>query len=145
MRIDLVIGCLVLGLVSCKSSDDTGDTGGREFFVVENEGTACLSDDGTDDLSTGMVEVMLNGCLSGCASDLSAECEAVVVGDTIEVTASGEYSAPTGIAACPAVCVALFTECEVFDLSEDVTTLDYAGLSVDVDYPAEELSCTADM
>ena len=136
---------MILGLVACKSGDDTGDTsdtGVRGFFSIENEGYACLSDDGTDDLSTGTVSVMLADCLTGCAGDLSASCEAVVVGDSIEVTASGEYSAPLGNATCEAVCVELTAECPVSGISGDVTSMSYADASVDIDFPAQDRTCT---
>jgi len=138
---------MILGLVACKSGDDTGGTDdtsdtGRSFFSIEDEGYACLNDDGTDDLSTGTVSVMLADCLSGCAGDLLASCEAVVVGDSIEVTASGEYSAPLGVVACPAVCVELTAECPVSGISGDVIAMNYAGASVDIDFPAQDRTCT---
>ena len=136
---------LVLGIVACNSSDDTGDTsdtGERGLFSIEDEGYACLNDDGTDDLSTGVVSVMLADCLTGCAGDLSASCEAVVVGDSIEVTASGEYSAPLGNAVCPAVCIELTAECPVSGISGDVTTMNYASVSVDIDFPSQDRTCT---
>ena len=139
---------MVLGLVACKSADDTSDTSnarGIRFHTIENEGYACLNDDGTDDLSTGTVSVVLDECLSGCANDLWASCEAVVVGDSLEVTAAGEYSLPTGdVLNCPAVCVMMSTECSVSGLSGDVTGLTYADSSVGIDFPSQAQTCTND-
>tara|TARA_B110000037_G_C16862017_1_gene400437 strand:+ start:120 stop:584 length:465 start_codon:yes stop_codon:yes gene_type:complete len=136
---------LVLGLVACKSADDTADTGdtsGMEIITLENEGFACLSDDGTDDISTGLISVVLDDCLTGCATDMSASCEASVVGDSVEVTAVGEYSVPTGADTCDDVCLSLMANCSVSGISEDTTSLSYAGISVDIDFPTEDFTCT---
>ena len=136
---------MVLGLVACKSADDTADTGdtsGMEFITLENEGFACLSDDGTDDISTGLISVVLDDCPSGCAIDMSASCEASVVGDSVEVTAVGEYSVPTGAETCDDVCLPLMASCPVSGISEGTTSLSYADISVDIDFPAEDFTCT---
>jgi hypothetical protein len=144
-RFLLILGLSALTLAcggGTIDSADTNDTGGREFITIENEGYACLQDDGTDDLSTGTVSVMLADCLTGCAADLSASCEAVVVGDSIQVTAVGEYSAPLGTANCVAVCVELTAQCPVSGISGDVTSMSYAESSVDIDFPAQDRTCT---
>jgi hypothetical protein len=126
-------------------TDDTGDTGDApedQTVVVDGGGYACLLDDGTDDLSTGLVHVVLADCLSGCAFDLSSGCEATVVGDTIEVVAWGEFSTPGGNPDCLAVCVELTADCDVSGISEETTQLTYDEQSVSVDYPAQDSTCT---
>jgi hypothetical protein len=135
-----LLGSLV-GCPSPKDTQDSGDTGGTITATVENEGYACLMDDGTDDLSTGTVWVVLADCLSGCAHNLVASCEAFVDGDTIQVTAIGEYSVPTGTMDCPAMCVELSTECPIDGISVDVTLLRYADKETRIDYPTSTQTC----
>jgi hypothetical protein len=143
-RLTLLAGLFTLATgCTADKGDDTGDTGGNQTLSIENEGFACLSDDGTDDLSTGAVRVVLADSLSGCAEDLAASCEATVTeGGVLQVTASGSYSVPTGKVDCLAVCVALVAECEATGLSEEVTILRYADVDVAIDFPASEVTCT---
>jgi len=139
---------LLSSLIGCpapKDTQDSGDTGGTQTVTIKNEGYACLVDDGTDDLSTGTINVMFDNCLSGCASDLLSSCEATIDGDTIEVTAIGEYSLPLGNVDCPAMCVALSATCAVTGITEAVSWLDYANDTAEVDYPAVPESCTTDL
>ena len=100
-------------------------------------------DDGNDDTSTAAVQVTLSDCLSGCADSLSASCEASVVDGSVVVTASGEYTVPTGDdVVCLAVCIELVADCDISGIAEDTTTLSYADDVVALDFPAEELTCT---
>jgi len=139
---------IILGvLAGCSDAEDTDtdtdtDTGDSITYDVVNQGYACLVDDGNDDTSTGTIEVVLADCLSGCADSLSASCEAEVVDQSIEVTASGEYSLPTGDAACPAVCIELVATCPVTDIADDTWTMTYAGKSTEIDFPASDKTCT---
>ena len=140
----LIVG-LFISITACsasKDAQDSGDTGATVSATLENEGYACLMDDGTDDLSTGTVWVVLADCLSGCAHNLVSSCEASVEGDTIQVTAIGEYSVPTGTMDCPAMCVKLSTECPIDEISADVTLLRYAHKVMSIDYPTSTQTCT---
>jgi hypothetical protein len=136
---------LFISITACsapKNTQDSGDTGATVSATLDNEGYACLMDDGTDDLSTGTVWVVLADCLSGCAHNLVSSCEASVEGDTIQVTAIGEYSVPTGTMDCPAMCVKLSTECPIDEISADVTLLRYAHKVMSIDYPTSTQTCT---
>jgi hypothetical protein len=145
LNLSLVLGLSGL-LMACPQKDkqpDTGDSAQPLEVEVDGGGYACLADDGTDDLSTGLVQVMLDECLSGCASDVSAGCEAIVENGRIEVSAWGSYTVPTGPnVACLAVCIELGAECEVTGLDESVTELSYSDEIVAIDFPASEQTCT---
>ena len=136
-------------LIACpaKDSGDDGssDTGGwseRELVSVDGGGVACLQDDGDDDTSSALVKVILSDCLSGCASDVSTGCEAIVVDGRIEVEAWGEYSMPVDdMAVCPAICIEMSAQCEVVGLDETVTEMVYDETITPIDYPASDDSC----
>ncbi len=145
LNLALVLGLSGL-LMACPQKDkqpDTGDSAQPQQVEVDGGGYACLLDDGTDDLSTGLVLVVLDDCLSGCASDVSAGCEAIVENGSVEVSAWGSYTVPTGPEVnCPAVCIELSAECEVTGLDDSVTELSYSGDTVTIDFPASEQTCT---
>jgi len=136
------VGVLLLCLLAACSSED-GDTDQTVTNTLENTGYACVMDDENDDTSTAAVQVTLSDCLSGCADSLSASCEASVVDGSVVVTASGEYSVPTGDdVVCLGVCIELVADCDISGIVEDTTTLSYADDVVALDFPEEELTCT---
>jgi hypothetical protein len=141
----VLLGCTSL-LMACPQKDkqisDSGDSAGPQNIIVDGGGYSCLMDDGNDDTSTGLIGVVLDDCLSGCAYDLTADCEASVVDGRIEVSAWGEYSLPGGNPPCMSVCIELVAECEVSGLDESVTQLNYGDDTVDIDFPASEQTCT---
>ena len=141
----VLLGCASF-LMACPQKDaqttDSGQGGEPWRVFVDGGGYACLLDDGNDDTSTGLVEVVLEDCLSGCAYDLTADCEAIIVDGRIEVSARGEYTLPGGDVDCPAVCVELTAECEVSGLDESVTQLSYGDDIVDIDFPASAQTCS---
>lgn len=141
----ILFGCTSF-LMACPQKDnqpdDTGENAEPKQVIVDGGGYACLEDDGNDDTSTGLIRVVLDDCLSGCAYDLTAGCEVSVEDGRIEVSAWGEYMVPGGEADCPAVCVELMAECEVSGLDESVTQLSYGADIVDIDFPASEQTCS---
>jgi hypothetical protein len=84
--------------------------------------------------STGLIRVVLDSCISACATDLTSGCEATIVDGSIEVSAWGEYTRSGG--ECLAVCGELSAECGVTGLDESVTQLSYSEVSVEIDFPA---------
>jgi hypothetical protein len=148
LNLPLVLGLSGL-LMACPQKDDvgddTGDSAAPTQVEVDGGGFACLVDDGTDDTSTGLIQVMLNECLSGCASDVNAGCIATVENGSIEVSAWGSYTVPTGpVVNCLAVCIELAAECEVSGLDASVTQLSYSDATVTIDFPASERTCTVE-
>jgi hypothetical protein len=133
-------GLLLCLMAGCNTADDTGQL---ETLTLENTGYACLMDDGNDDTSTAAIQVTLDDCLSGCADSLSASCEASVADGSVVVTASGEYTVPTGDeVVCLSVCVELVANCDVSGITEDTTSFRYGEDVVDLDFPAEEMTCS---
>jgi len=146
MRLAIPLALLILACTS-GTGDDTGpadDTGdGTVTETLENTGTACIGSDEDDNHDTARVTVMLADCLSGCAGDTQASCEATTDGGTVSVTASGSYSVPTGPeVTCPAVCVELIATCEADGLAKGDFSLEYADASVAFSGPVNETSCT---
>jgi hypothetical protein len=141
----VLLGCASF-LMACPQKDapttDSGQGGEPWRLFVDGGGYACLMDDGNDDTSTGLIGVVLDDCLSGCAYDLTADCEAIIVDGRIEVSASGEYTLPGGTPPCDDVCVELVAECAVSGLGESVTQLSYGDDTVDIDFPASEQTCS---
>ena len=115
-----------------------GDTGYTTPVTIDlsGQGFACLyGEGGVVDLGYGgytefvadhptEVQVVLSTCVSGCAYDLEATCEATLYGATIEVTASGSYRVPSGDVTCPSSCGYLRATCAG-------PTLPYGGYVVD--------------
>ena len=143
-RISILLPCLMAGCGGeVADTDDTDDTDEVETKFMENSGYACLNDDGDDDTSTGAIQVTLADCLSGCAEVVDATCQASVVEQSIEVTASGEYQLPLAEEqTCLTVCVELVANCDVSGIMEDTWTLSYAGDSVEIDFPSSAGTCT---
>lgn len=139
-RISILLPCLMTG---CDGEvDHTDHIGDTITHTLENSGYACLLDDGNDDTSTGTIQVVLADCLSGCANGLVASCEATVLDQNIDVTASGQYAVPSGEADCPAGCIELIATCDISGISEDTWTMTYAGESTEIDFPASDQTCT---
>jgi hypothetical protein len=135
------VGLLLLWSVGGCGTEG-GDTPEIMTHTLENTGYACVVDDGNDDTSTAGIQVTLADCLSGCASSLNASCEASVVDGSIVVTASGDYTVPTGgEVACPAVCIELVADCIVSGITEETTTLSYAGSDMPLDTPSPIGTC----
>ena len=61
---------------------------------------------GSTFVADGATEVLVTfeECASGCASGISASCEATLDGDRIVVTGSASYTVPGGDPTCPAMC-----------------------------------------
>jgi hypothetical protein len=144
----LTVAALAFVLTACdvdtEDGSDTDDTGEAITHTLTNSGYACLLDDGNDDTSTGAIQVVLAPCLSGCASNLSATCEAQIMDQSIEVTAEGEYSLPADDVECTAACVELVADCDISGIGEDTWTMNYAGEEVEIDYPSSSRTCTSD-
>ncbi len=139
-----------LGLVACQSDDAQ-----TELVELADIGVACVWQEAPEsNLSDGLlsfvadapaeVQVILENCASGCATDVEATCDVTESAGVLEVTAGGSYSLPTGDVGCDDICVPVTAICPTSSLSAGSYALSYAGESAALTVPDEPTSspCT---
>ncbi|MCB9673329.1 MAG: hypothetical protein H6734_27955 [Alphaproteobacteria bacterium] len=100
-----------------------GSTTGEELVeLTTSDGQACLYGEGGADwmasdttfVADGPTEVLVTfeECASGCASEVTASCEATLEGDQVVVTGSASYVVPGGNPTCVAMCVVVQATCD---------------------------------
>jgi hypothetical protein len=123
---------------------------------LEDQGTACVvgtplmeSQNGEGpDVTTYeadapvTINVVLEDCASGCVEDIEASCSVELAGTTLSVSASASYREPSGIGACPDVCVVIDAQCTSPALPAGTHTVEYAGMSTTFDVPDQREPAT---
>lgn len=99
-----------------------GGTEDETVTLTTGDGQACLYGEGGADwmasttsfVADGATEVLVTfeECASGCASEVTASCEATVQGTEVVVTGSASYVVPGGSPTCPAMCVVVQATCD---------------------------------
>lgn len=137
---------LVVSLVGCEGAKetterpkDTADTEASRLVSLSDVGTACAYGDGAPQTPGALIDttflegepyevvVVLDDCVSGCASEIDASCAVRLVGGEIVVSAVGSYSVPSEPTTCLDVCLLVVATCPADPLAAGYWTLDYGG------------------
>jgi hypothetical protein len=137
VALGLGAGCTGDGGKAADSGSTTADTGSALVELLD-VGTACAYGDGLPQ-STGTVDttfaggetfdvqVVLDDCASGCASEVQASCDVRFVNTEIVISATASYSVPQGDVDCPSMCVPVVATCAGDVLDAGYWVLDYGG------------------